>query len=415
MRSLRLVFILAAKQLRVVSRMPGVLAVIFVPGIVMYSIFTNIFAGPVDRPFRAAVVDLDRTESSRALISALEDVNVVVVQRENNKPDAPLLTVDSVRRLIRKKRLVRVAVIIPEGFGEAPDIRSGDRHVGLRLMYDESQRIEADAIYGMIQMAAGRRLFASAAGLLGQGTPSNNDTESPSVGALVRVERIGVSPRQGGIRSESKHVFLAAIVPMFLLFNATGAARSLLEEMASGEMARIRAAPVATCHIIGGAALAAVVLSMLQCYVMYVFAWLVFGVDIWAIEFGYRLLALTVVTCAATTSFGMLLAGLCRTTHQLDAIGTVVILGMSAMGGSMVPRFIMPDFMKTMGLFTINGWSYDGFIGLTHGEGLLPVWRDGAWDWGVFDECAVLVLIAVGCLTLASVLLSRRMQAPARG
>jgi ABC-2 type transport system permease protein len=35
---------------------------------------------------------------------------------------------------------------------------------------------------------------------------------------------------------------------------------------------------------------------------------------------------------------------------------------MSALGGSMVPRFVMPKFMETAALFTFNGWALDGFL-----------------------------------------------------
>ncbi len=406
MRSIRIILILAGKQLRVLSRMPGILLVIFVPGIVMYSIFTKIFEGPAARPFKAAVVDLDQTRQSRKLIEALTQSNVKVILTDDEDPNGPPLTVESARRNIRKKGKFRVALVIPEGYGKAPDIRSGDRHQGVQLIYDQTQRIEADAIAGMVQMAAGRRLFSQMAEI-GKKVTGSADGEGPSY--LIKVDRVGVAPRRAQIAS--KHIFLAGIVPMFLLFGATGAARGMQEEMESGEIIRLRAAPIGAGHLIGGQTLSVVVTSMLQCYSMYLCAWLVFGVDIWARQFGLRLLALTLVTCFATTSFGMLLGAVCRSTQQLDSIGTVVILAMSAVGGSMVPRWIMPPFMQKMGLFTINGWSYDGFIGLTRDEWLWPARRDGVWEWGIFDECAVLLAIAAACLVIGSILLSRRLHA----
>ena len=61
----------------------------------------------------------------------------------------------------------------------------------------------------------------------------------------------------------------------------------------------------------------------------------------------------------------------------------------------------MPPFMQKLGLFTINGWSYDGFIALIRAEGL-P---------GILDECGVLAGIAAGCLMVGSVFLSRRLRA----
>jgi ABC-2 type transport system permease protein len=66
---------------------------------------------------------------------------------------------------------------------------------------------------------------------------------------------------------------------------------------------------------------------------------------------------------------------------------------MSALGGSMVPRFIMPRFMDTVGLFTFNGWAMDGF-------------RKVLWsDTSLAGFTATLTALApqVGALTLMTV------------
>jgi ABC-2 type transport system permease protein len=57
----------------------------------------------------------------------------------------------------------------------------------------------------------------------------------------------------------------------------------------------------------------------------------------------------------------MLLASICRTRAQLGALSTLLILTMSAVGGSMFPRFLMPEAMQKAGLWTINAWAIDGF------------------------------------------------------
>ena len=413
MRSLRIVLILAAKELRILSRMPGILAVIFVPGIVMYAVFTKIFEGPAGRPFRVAVIDQDGTAESGKLIEALTKSNVSVIRTEDEAEDGPPLTVETARRQIRKRGKYRVALVIPEGYGRAPNIKSGDRHEGVRLIFDESQQMEANAVAGMLQMAAGRRLFESTLGMLGgdaRGSSAKNGDDGLRM--LIKVEKEGVAIRRKKIAA--KHTFMAGIVTMFLLFGATGAARGVIEQIDSGEIARLRVAPISAGHIIGGNAVSVIVTGMMQCYSMFLFAWLVFDVEIWSESFGYRLFVLTLITCMATTSFGMLLGSLCRTTQQLDALGTVAILAMSAIGGSMVPRWVMPPVMQKIGLFTINGWANDGFMALTWGEPLLPGRVDGVFEWGVFDECCVLLAIAAGCFCIASKLMSRRLQsAPA--
>lgn len=387
--------------------MPGILLVIFVPGIVMYTVFTKIFEGPAGRPFKVAVVDSDDSTESRKLIEALEksNVNVIRTANGNGRP----LTENDARRGIRDNGKYRVALVIPQGFSRAPNVMSGDSHEGVQLIYDETQSMEADAVLGMIQMAAGRRLFQKFSALQ-QGLSLNRADEpskdTPSM--LIRVQKVGISIQR--MKIAAKHTFLAGIVPMFLLFGAAGAARGMIEEIDSGEIARLRTAPISPANILGGQLLSMLLVAMLQCYSMYIFAWLLFGVAIWQITGG--LFLMTLVTTMATTAFGMLLGAICRTTQQLDSIGTIVILAMSAIGGSMVPRWIMPEFMQTLGLFTINGWSYDGFIALIRNEGIgLHAWIQNDEIRGIWLPCVVLVLSAVACASLGSLLLGRRLRA----
>jgi ABC-2 type transport system permease protein len=200
------------------------------------------------------------------------------------------------------------------------------------------------------------------------------------------------------MKNAAKHAFLAGIVPMFLLFSAAGAARSMLETYKSGEVRRIMAAPVSAAHVLLGGLLHMLVIQMTQCYVMYLFAWLVFDVAIWQITGG--LFVLTICTALATIGFGVFLGALCKTPEQLDAVGTMTILAMSAIGGSMVPRHVMPDWMQKLGLLTINGWSFDGFMSIFAFEGLA----------GLALPCAVLLGVAAFCTTIGSVVIGRRLR-----
>lgn len=400
MRSIRIILYLAGKHLLILSRMRAIVAVIFLPGIVLYTVFTLIFQGPAGRPFRVAVIDHDNTPASSTLIDMLSKNNVVVIRTEDERPDGPPLTVESARRLIRKKGKFRVALVIPEGYSEAPNVMSGASHQGLELHYDETQDMEAKVVTGMVQMAAGRALFERFEALLDTSSASadsEQDASAKKSGMLIEIHRHGLSPERMVIAA--KHTFLAGLVPLFLLFGATGAARGLLEELHSGEIRRLLAAPIQPAHILLGQMLSAMAVAMLQCFVMYGYAWLVFGVAIWHIAVG--LLVLTLATCLSTVAFGMLMASLCSTCDQLDGLGTMVILAMSAIGGSMVPRFVMPAYMQPLGLFTINGWAYDGFIALIRNEGFAGIWL----------PCLVLVLVATGCATLGSILLTRRLRA----
>jgi ABC-2 type transport system permease protein len=271
------------------------------------------------------------------------------------------------------------------------------------MIVDETQPMEGQAVEGILQMAAGRRFFRSTFGMKDDDSESDEgdarDDDSapdPAHAALVKVHHEGVSITRAEIAS--KHIFLAAIVPMFLLFGAAGSARGLLESVQTGEIRRYMVAPIAAAHVLLGQLASAVVTLMIQSYVMYVYGWAVFGVDIGSIAGGLFVLTLTTSVCCAT--FGMFMAALCRTSEQLDGLGMMVILAMSAVGGSMVPRFVMPEFMQKLGVFTINGWAHDGFIALIRNEG---------WH-GILVPGLVLLTTAAVFATTGSIALSRRLR-----
>jgi ABC-2 type transport system permease protein len=99
-----------------------------------------------------------------------------------------------------------------------------------------------------------------------------------------------------------------------------------------------------------------------QLVLMFTFGWLAYGVDLFSPHHLAGFIAMTLVTAPAAAAFGIIFATACRTRAQLAGVSTIVILVMSALGGSMVPRFAMPEFMNTTALFTFNGWALDGYL-----------------------------------------------------
>ena len=71
---------------------------------------------------------------------------------------------------------------------------------------------------------------------------------------------------------------------------------------------------------------------------------------------------MTLMSAAAVASFGLLLATACKTRAQLSGLSTIVILSISAIGGSMFPRFLMSPAMQKFGLVTFNTWALDGYV-----------------------------------------------------
>ena len=146
---------------------------------------------------------------------------------------------------------------------------------------------------------------------------------------------------------------------MFLLFTASGSAGALLDEAESGTLDRVLSTRVTMTKLLAGKLVFNTVLAFIQLVAMFLWGWAVFKLDFFNHLPGFAVMGLC--TAFAVAAFGMLLASACRTRAQLGALSTLLILIMSSVGGSMFPRFLMPESMQKAGLLTINAWAIDGF------------------------------------------------------
>jgi ABC-2 type transport system permease protein len=197
--------------------------------------------------------------------------------------------------------------------------------------------------------------------------------------------------------------YAAGMGVMFLLFSMTGAAGSILEEEESGALERLLMSRTSLTTIIAAKWLFYAALGFAQVGVMFVYGNLAFGLPLWSANYLAGFVVVASVTALSASAFGLLLAALCRSRSQLGGLSTIVILIMSAVGGSMVPRFIMPDAMETLGRFTFNGWAMDAFLGV--------FWHDDPGA-GVLQSLApVLVPVLVMLLMMAAFLAGARLAA----
>lgn len=143
-----------------------------------------------------------------------------------------------------------------------------------------------------------------------------------------------------------------------LLFSVAGIGGSLLDEKQEGMLKKLLCSPMPSNYILFGKLIFANIISIIQLIIMFIYAWLVFGLDIMT---HLPSLVLMIFSIAfACSGFGIVLASFAKTRQQVQGFSSIIILVMSGIGGSMIPIFVMPEIMQKIAVFTVNYWGIQG-------------------------------------------------------
>lgn len=370
------------------------LALSFILPIVFFTIFATIFGGQHDSTSKINVilVDEDRSRASLDLVRGLQrEGSLAIHTRPSSKSKGaelpPEYTAATAEAAV-KAGDAPVALIIPHGFGDNPISFGGDQGgASIQLLNDSSDMIAPQMVAGLLQKAGMTSMpeVMAEKGMkytdqyIGGFTPEQRKRMNGYLEKLRQhgdQQAAGTTPAQtssfsGPIAVKSRAVvgqdkrnpmvsfYAAAIGVMFLLFTASGSAGALLDEAESGTLDRVLSSRVTMTTLLMGKLTYNTLLAFTQLVVMFLWATAVFKLDLFTHIPGFVVMGLC--TAFAVAAFGMLLASICRTRAQLGALSTLLILTMSAIGGSMFPRFLMPEAMQKAGLWTINAWAIDGF------------------------------------------------------
>ncbi len=398
----------------------GAMALTFVLPIVFFSIFAAIFGGQHDTTpkVKVIIVDADHSHPSERLVAALKQEQSLVVKTSpapvNGKEPAEYTAATAEAAV--KAGDAPVALIIPHGFGENP-IAFGPPDANrptIQMLEDSSDMVAPQMVTGLLQKVAmtsmpdlmaeqGSKYFDQFAGgftpeqrtrvekglqyLRERGESGTTSSEAANAGPVAVTARSVVGENKNG---DMISFYAAAIGVMFLLFTASGAAGALLDEAESGTLDRVLSSRVTMTSLMLGKLTHNSLLAFAQLVLMFLWGWAVFKLDFWSHIPGFVIMGVSTAVCVG--AFGLLLASICQTRAQLGALSTLVILVMSSIGGSMFPRYLMPETIQKAGLLTINAWAIDGFTKV--------FWRDEPVSH-LWPQVSVLLVVAVVLFAIA--------------
>ena len=338
------------------------LLLIFVVPVMFFSIFAMIFSRGVGTKVKQVSVSIVNDDTSprtaRVIRSLLENEEIRrVTGIGNTSPDWPIYKL--ARAIIGSLEAEVVIYFPPSNSGEDAQetpiqiLNEGTNPISARV-------VEAALSQAIVSESRPQRISppASSSGLV-QFASSTLPELHDQVPVPIELEFEHQSVFASNKHQPKIAMYAAGIAVMFLLFSSSGAGASLLEEKEAGTLERLMGSRLSLGELLAGKWIYIAALGFVQLSVMFLWGQLVFSVDLLGHLPGF--VAMSVATTAAAASFALFLAVICKSRNQLNGVALVVVLTMSALGGSMIPRYIMSESMQKMGKLTFNGWALDGY------------------------------------------------------
>ena len=323
----------------------GALILAFVlPGFI-FTIFAAIFAnasgGNLD--IRVALANVSAAQDAQAFSTTLKDSELITVSFDED------WTEEDIKNRVRLGQ-EDAGVII---FGTL----SNPRAPSIKIVQDPSREVAATVLKGQI-----RQMLVSQ-------SKQNTVDLFETVSALDNTD---IST----LKDPSITYYIGATAILFLLFSAMQGASISIDERRNGLSDRLMVGPSGAFGMLSGKFVFLTLIGFVQAAIICAVAVIFFEVSITEkyVPIGIACLGTSVLA----SGLALLLASLCKTQTQMNAVSTFAVLLLSAIGGSMVPRFMMPAWLQDIGTFTPNYWSIEAFYGiLARGQtifDLLPVW-----------------------------------------
>ncbi|MEZ4694438.1 MAG: ABC transporter permease [Aliarcobacter sp.] len=205
---------------------------------------------------------------------------------------------------------------------------------------------------------------------------------------------------------ETKANSVQQSVPSWLVFSMffilIPISNTFINEKNFGTISRIRSINVSLFPILASKIIPYFIINQIQVIIMIligIYIIPIFGGDSLVINGNYLLIfCMSSAISIAAICFALFIANISKTTEEATSIGGVINIIFAALGGIMVPKFVMPEFMQNITSYSPMSWGL---------EGLLEIFVRG----GNFNDIKIyllyLLLFATISILLAYILLKK--------
>ncbi len=392
MNSIRNSLRMARKDLKILFKERGQLAVIFLLPLLLSLGYCGMYAsaigsakpgGEPELAIKAYLVNEDQGPYGTQVVEVLRSIQMLRLTRSR--------TADAADEKVAEGEAA-AAIIIPADFSAR---LNANQPVRVQLVKDPTNQVEAQTVARILTNALGelsamaeieygiRAVFAKTGALEGANPEEARATQAQIMGAIwtgvqelrqkpaIAVEREDLAGESTAvpIMGTVSALYMSMFATMFAFFLVGFMAESILGEKEAGSFRRLLAAPIHRGTVIAGKMLAFIGVVFLQMLLL-----LGVGNALFDLPVGNSPLALVALTLAlalASTGMGMAVGSVARTRKQAGNIGMVLgfvlFLASGITGTGMYlsnPAFQTEGLTYYLALLTPNAHAFDGYIKL---------------------------------------------------
>ena len=325
-----------------------------------------------------------------------------VLQSKELKDDVKVKVVNSQEELedMLKEKKIDVGIVIPNKWSE--QVKDGKLKEP-KVFIDPSKDIQAKIAESMIRSFSERvqTVAVSTKSVVTELVKSQHSNVEQVVkevsGDLQTVATSGADNIEKGTIGKKTVVamqyYAAAMLVMFLLYNITVGAKSVVTEQRTETLARLFSTPTSSFSILFGKFLGTLLFACIQLGIFIVATHFMFHVE-WGGDLS-QIVAVGISYAICVSGLSMLIAAFICEEKTADVTGGIGIQILAILGGSMLPIYVFPDTLQTIANVAPNKWALISFLNIMSGTSwdvLLPV---------IFSLCSAgIVSVMIGTLRL---------------
>ncbi|MBJ7997239.1 ABC transporter permease [Bacillus mycoides] len=306
-----------------------------------------------------------------------------VLQSKEIKDDVKVKVVNSREELedMLKEKKIDVGIVIPNKWSE--QVQDGKLKEP-KVLIDPSKDIQAKIAESMIRSFSERvqTVAVSTKSVVTELAKSQQSDVAQVAkevsGSLQTIATASVDNIQRGTIGKktvaAMQYYAAAMLVMFLLYNITVGAKSVVTEQRTETLARLFSTPTSSFSILFGKFLGTLLFACIQFGIFIVATHFMFHVE-WGEDVS-QIVVLGISYAICVSGLSMLIAAFIREEKTADLMGGIGIQILAILGGSMLPIYVFPDTLQTVANIAPNKWALTSFLNIMSGtswDGLFPV------------------------------------------